>query len=89
MEETKLIDVQALLEEAKSSEHKESSRVLESSHNYRIGVGARLAPSGQPSFFPEVLIHLCLTPPESSSLNGERAKGIFFISTKKFMGNPA
>lgn len=62
MEETRLIDVVALQDGAKKSEHKESYRVLERSSNYRIGVGARLAPSGQPSFFLEALIYLC---PES------------------------
>ncbi len=59
MKETELIDVQALQREAKNSEHKESYRVLERSRNYRIGVGARLASSGRPSFFLEVLIYLC------------------------------
>ena len=59
MKETRLIDVQALQEKAKNSEHKESYIVLERSSNYRIGVGVRLASSGQPSFFLEAVIYLC------------------------------
>lgn len=66
MKGTKLIDVQALLEDAKSSEHKESFRVLERSRDHRIGVGARLTSSNLPSYFLEVLIYLC---PSSSSVN--------------------
>ena len=66
MKGTELIDVQALQENAKNSEHKESYRVLERSRNYRIGVGARLTSSSQPSFFLETLIYLC---PNSSRVD--------------------
>jgi len=62
MRETKLIDIKALLEEAKNSQHKESYRVLERSWNHRIGLGVRLESSGQPSFFIEALIYLCPNP---------------------------
>jgi len=61
MEETK-IDVKALLEEAKNSEHKESYRILERNPKYRIGIGIRLESSGQPSFFIETLVYLCPNP---------------------------
>ncbi|MFQ5821683.1 MAG: hypothetical protein ACE5I5_16990 [Candidatus Heimdallarchaeota archaeon] len=53
------IDVQALQETAKRSEHKEAYKVLEKSKNYRIGVGVRLRSPNQPSFFLEVLVYLC------------------------------
>lgn len=66
MKGTKLIDVQSLREEAKNSEHRESYRVLERSHNYRIGVGARLTSSGQLSFFLEAIIYLC---PDASGVD--------------------
>ncbi len=63
MKETELIDVQALEREAKNSEHKESYRVIEKSRSYRIGVGVRLASSGQPSFFLEALVYVCPNSP--------------------------
>ena len=66
MKETKLIDIKVLLEKAKNSEHKESYRVLERSRNYRIGIGARLEPPDQPSFFFEILVYLC---PQSSKFD--------------------
>ena len=66
MKETKLIDIKVLLEKAKNSEHKESYRVLERSRNYRIGIGARLEPTDQPSFFFEILVYLC---PQSSKFD--------------------
>jgi len=56
------IDVKALLEEAKNSEHKESYRILERNPKYRIGIGIRLESSGQPSFFIETLVYLCPNP---------------------------
>lgn len=59
MKETHSIDVKVLKSEAETSEHGESYRVLQRSRNYRIGIGARLGPSDQPSFFLEVVIHLC------------------------------
>ena len=64
MKEAHLIDVKVLKSEAETSEHRESYRVIERSRNYRIGVGARLTPSGQAHYFLEVVIHLCTTPSE-------------------------
>ena len=52
-------NIQALHDRAKRSEDKESFTVLRKNRSWRIGVGARLAQSGQPSFFIEVLIKLC------------------------------
>ncbi|WXG43710.1 MAG: hypothetical protein WED04_06670 [Promethearchaeati archaeon SRVP18_Atabeyarchaeia-1] len=66
MGNTKLIDPTALLEEAKESEHRESYMLLDRNKNYRIGVGAEVAPSNQPSFFLEVLVYLC---PESDKVD--------------------
>ena len=59
MKEAHLIDIKVLKSEAETSEHEESYRAIERSHNYRIGVGARLAPSGQAHYFLEVVVHLC------------------------------
>jgi len=59
MEERKRVNTEALIKEARQSEHKESYKVLERRSRYRIGVGARLDASSQPSFFVEVLIYLC------------------------------
>ena len=64
MKEAHLIDTKVLKSEAETSEHGESYRAIERSHNYRIGVGARLAPSGQAFYFLEVVVHLCPTPSE-------------------------
>jgi len=55
----KQIDVHALQETAKRSEHKEAYNVLEKSKNYRIGAGARLPVPDHPSFFLEILVYLC------------------------------
>lgn len=49
-------DIHALRKDAEKSEHGEAYKVLDRSKNYRIGVGARLTPSGQPSFFLEVVV---------------------------------
>lgn len=59
MRETDLIDIHLLKSEAGKSEHGESYTVLEKTRHYRIGVGARLEPSGQPSYFLEVVVYLC------------------------------
>jgi len=59
MKDTKLIDVHALQEEARNSEHKESYRILERNPKYRIGIGARQVSSSQPIFFIEVLVNMC------------------------------
>ena len=64
MKETTRIDIKILKSEAETSEHGESYRVLERSPNYRIGVGARLKPSGQVLCFLEVVVHLCPRTPE-------------------------
>jgi len=76
MKETKIIDVQALQDEAKNSEHKESYRALERSPNYRIGVGVRLASLGHPSFFLEVEIYLC---PDSRVNIASLEKNLMFL----------
>jgi hypothetical protein len=59
LKERKPLDVKALLEQAKTSEHKEACRILERSHNYRIGAGARLTSPDQMSFYIEILVYLC------------------------------
>jgi len=59
LKETKSIDATALQNEAKKSEHRESYMLLERKRNYRAGVGAEIAPSGQPTFFFEILVNLC------------------------------
>jgi hypothetical protein len=53
------LNAKVLLEEAKASEHGEAYRTLDKNSNFRIGIGVRLTPSHQPSFFVEILIHLC------------------------------
>jgi hypothetical protein len=58
MKENEPLDAKALLEEAKASE-REAYRTLDKNPNFRIGVGVRLTPSHQPSFFVEILIYLC------------------------------
>jgi len=64
MKKLRATDIQALAKEAENSEHKEAYRVLSKDNNCRIGVGARLAPSGQLSFFIEVLVYLFTEPSE-------------------------
>ena len=72
MKEKSQIDIKLLKTEAKTSEHRESYRVRQRSRNYRIGVGARLGPSDQPSYFLEVVIHLCPSPPEVDTAHLEK-----------------
>jgi hypothetical protein len=59
MKESTPFDAEALLEEAKTSEHQEAYRTLERNPNYRIGLGVRLTPPTPPYFFVEILIYLC------------------------------
>ena len=84
MNETKTIDIQALQTDAENSEHKEAYRVLNRSSNYRIGVGARLTPSGQPFFFLEVVVQSCL---ESSEVDLQLLeKNLMFLKELKARG---
>ena len=53
MSESKPVKSGALLEEAKSSEHGESYRLMSRDRGHRIGVGARAPLSGAPYFFIE------------------------------------
>lgn len=62
MGERGCIDAEALLKEAKESAQGESYAILEKGHNYRLGVGVRIDPSGKPSFFLEVLTYICTSP---------------------------
>jgi hypothetical protein len=57
MKENESLNAEALLEEAKASEH-EVYRTLDKNPNFRIGVGVRLTPP-KASFFVEILIYLC------------------------------
>ncbi len=57
MNQTKLIDTKALIEEAKTSRDKEAYRLLEKTPSYRIGVGARTE-LPNPALFVEVIIKL-------------------------------
>jgi hypothetical protein len=68
MKENKPVNVQALLEEAKASEHKEAYRTVDKNQNFRIGIGVRLTSPNTPSFFIEILLHLC---PSLSNVNLE------------------
>jgi hypothetical protein len=65
LKESKPLEIKALLEEAKASRHGEAYKTLDRNQNCRVGVGARLAPSGAPSFFIEILIHLCPSSSEA------------------------
>ena len=58
MNAEKTINVEALVAEAESSEHKEAYTTLNRAANFRIGIGARIASPNRPSFFIEILIHL-------------------------------
>jgi hypothetical protein len=59
LKRNKTIDPTNLLEEARKSEHRESYMLLAKNKNYRVGVGAEIAASNQPSFFFEILVYLC------------------------------
>jgi len=84
MNRTKTIDIQALQKDAENSEHGEAYRVLNRSSNYRIGAGARLTPSGQPSFFFEVVVQSCL---ESSEVDLQLLeKNLVFLRKLKARG---
>jgi hypothetical protein len=67
VKESRPLDIKALLEEAKVSEHKEAYKTLDRNPNYRIGFGVRLTPpNALPSFFVEILIYFC---PSRSNAN--------------------
>lgn len=84
MDRTKTIDIQDLQKDAENSEHGEAYRVLDKSSNYRIGAGARLTPSGQPSFFFEVVVQSCL---ESSEVDLQLLeKKLVFLKKLKARG---
>ena len=84
MNKEKTIDIRALQKDAGNSEHKEAYRVLDRSNNYRIGVGARLTPSDQPSFFLEVVVQSCL---ESSEVDLQLLeKNLMFLKELKARG---
>ena len=84
MDKERTIDIRALQIDAENSEHKEAYRVLDRSSNYRIGVGARLTPSGQPSFFLEVVVQSCL---ESSEVDLQLLeKNLMFLKELKARG---
>jgi hypothetical protein len=84
MNRTKTIDIQALQKDAEKSEHREAYRVLDRSNNYRIGAGARVTPSGQPSFFLEVVVQSCL---ESSEVDLQLLeKNLMFLKELKARG---
>jgi hypothetical protein len=59
MKKNPQLETKALLEEAKASEHGEAYKTLNRNPNCRVGLGARLASPGAPSFFIEILIYLC------------------------------
>jgi hypothetical protein len=59
MKEADKISITSLQEEAKKSEEKEAFAVLTRTHNYRVGVGARLKTSANPIFFVEIITSLC------------------------------
>jgi hypothetical protein len=58
MDQTKLVDTKALMEEAKTSRDKEAYKLLEKTPSYRIGVGARTDSPDPASFFIEVIVKL-------------------------------
>jgi hypothetical protein len=70
MKETKPLGTEALLQEAKTSEHGEAYRALDKNPNFRIGIGVRLTSPNASSFFIEILIHLF------SSLNPVNLKAL-------------
>jgi hypothetical protein len=59
MKRTNRIDPAILLEDARKSEYRESYMLLVRNKNYRVGVGAEIAISNEPSFFFEILVYLC------------------------------
>jgi hypothetical protein len=84
MDKEKTIDIQALQKDAENSEHGEAYGVLDRSSNYRIGVGARLTPSGQPLFFLEVVVQSCV---ESSEVDLQLLeKSLVFLKELKARG---
>lgn len=52
-------NVDSLQYEAERSEDNEAFKVLAKIYDCRIGMGARLESSGEPTFFVEVLVSLC------------------------------
>jgi hypothetical protein len=72
LRKSKPIDADALIKEARTSEHKEAYKLLERNHTFRIGVGARVDLSDAPSFFIEIIISLCSNSSEVDLQNLEK-----------------
>ena len=66
MNTTKSLDPQKLIEEAKTTEHKEAYRIVEKNEIFRVGVGARANALEDPTFFVEVNLKLS---PESGEVD--------------------
>jgi hypothetical protein len=66
MRKDMVLDIEALLEEARASKHREAYKTLDRGLSYRIGVGARFESPDNYSLFIEILIYLC---PASGNLD--------------------
>jgi hypothetical protein len=84
LKKEKQIDPTMLLEKAKESEYKESYMLLEGTKNYRVGVGAEITPSNNPSFFFEVIVYLCSESDEVDLSILER--GLMFLKELEARG---
>lgn len=77
------IDVKALEDKAKASEHKESYMVLDKNENCRVCAGARISSSNELSLFMEIII--CFRP--KSSVNTKALeKDLMLIKELEIMG---
>ena len=59
MRKTEKINIHTLQEEAEKSEDKEAFTVLAKLPSYRVGAGARLESSANPTFFIEIIVNVC------------------------------
>ena len=59
MKENAIVNTEVLLKAIENAETKEVCFVLSKSKNLRVGAGARLESSAQPSLFIEVVVGMC------------------------------
>lgn len=76
MRDRKQINTEALIQAAKTSEHKEAYKLLEKTQLFRVGVGVNVDSSDHSSFFIEITISLCSN---SSEVDLQRLENILSV----------
>lgn len=84
MKEKAIVNTEALLNAAENVDTKEACFILSKSKNIRVGAGARLESSAQPSLFIEVVVRMCSNS-ESPDL-AKIEKSVFLLKELRARG---